>query len=512
MDRKSKHKRRGRTQSRTNNAIEQLPWKQPRNPYPPFEIVSADQIEEIHLASLRILEEVGIAFLDEEALDILKESGAEIERSTKMVKFAPELIEEYLKKAPSQFTLHSRNPVHNLEVGKDWNIFSMVASPPNCSDIDKGRRAGNFEDFQNLVRLSQHFNTIHMTGGYAVEPVDLPANTRHLDCALAHLLLTDKVFGAYSLGRQRISDTIDMICISRGIKRDQLKTQPSLISIINTSSPLRVDGVMIQGMLEMVRNGQSICVTPFTLSGAMAPVTLAGALSLQNAEALATLAFTQMVAPGSPVVYGGFTSNVDMKSGAPAFGTPELAKSTLIGGQLARRYGLPYRASNVNACNIVDAQAGYESMMSLWPTILSHCNLVKHAAGWMEGGLCASFEKVIVDVELLQMMSSFLEQLSFSGEEMAFDAIAEVGPGGHFFGTQHTLERYEKAFYAPILSDWSNFGMWEEKGTKTAFQRANHIWKQALEEYQQPTLEESRLEALESFVSKRKENPGIPNH
>jgi trimethylamine--corrinoid protein Co-methyltransferase len=288
----------------------------------------------------------------------------------------------------------------------------MVGSTPNCSDLDHGRRPGNFTDYQNLIRLAQHFNVIHMTGGYPVEPIDLPANTRHLDCAFTHLTLTDKVFHAYSLGKQRVADSIDMLCIGLGLSREQLKKQPSLISIINTSSPLRLDGVMIQGMLEMIRNGQSVCVTPFTLSGAMAPVTLAGALSLQNAEALATLAFTQMAAPGAPVIYGGFTSNVDMKSGAPAFGTPELAKSTLIGGQLARRYGLPYRASNVNACNAVDTQAGYESMMSLWPTIQSHCNFVKHAAGWLEGGLCASFEKVIVDVELLQMMSAFLEELS----------------------------------------------------------------------------------------------------
>ncbi len=506
------HKRRGRGQSRTIAGIQQQPWKQPRNFYSPFEIASADQIEALHKNSLRILAELGIAFLDDEALDILKEHGAKVNYSTKMVKFSPELIEEYIAKAPSQFTLHARNAKHNLEVGKNWTLFSMVGSTPNCSDLDNGRRPGNFKDYQNLIRLAQHFNVIHMTGGYPVEPIDLPANTRHLDCAFTHLTLTDKVFHAYSLGKQRIADSIDMLCIGLGLTRKELKKQPSLISIINTSSPLRLDGVMIQGMLEMIRNGQSVCVTPFTLSGAMAPVTLAGALSLQNAEALATLAFTQMAAPGSPVIYGGFTSNVDMKSGAPAFGTPELAKSTLIGGQLARRYGLPYRASNVNASNTVDTQAGYESMMSLWPTIQSHCNFVKHAAGWLEGGLCASFEKVIVDVELLQMMSAFLDGLSFSADEMAFDAIADVGPGGHFFGTQHTLERYENAFYPPILSDWNNFGQWTENGSLDTTQRANKIWKQALSEYKNPPMDESTIEELEAFVAKRKEKPGISIH
>ena len=506
------HKRRGRRQSRKIAEIQQQDWKQPQNIYSPFEIASADHIEALHQGSLRILSEIGIAFLDDEALDILKEHGAGVNRTTKMVKFSPELIEEYISKAPAKFTLHARNPQHNLEVGDNWTLFSMVASTPNCSDLDKGRRPGNFLDYQNLIRLAQYFNVIHMTGGYPVEPVDLPANTRHLDCAFTHLTLTDKVFHAYSLGKQRISDSIDMLCIGLGITREQLKKQPSLISIINTSSPLRLDGVMIQGMLEMIRNGQSVCVTPFTLSGAMAPVTLAGALTLQNAEALATLAFSQMAAPGAPVIYGGFTSNVDMKSGAPAFGTPELAKSTLIGGQLARRYGLPYRASNVNACNSVDTQAGYESMMSLWPTIQSHCNFVKHAAGWLEGGLCASFEKVIVDVELLQMMSAFLNEPSFSTEEMAFDAIADVGPGGHFFGTQHTLDRYETAFYPPVLSDWNNYGQWQENGGLDTSQRANKIWKQVLSEYQKPLMEESKVEELEAFVAKRKENPQISLH
>jgi len=220
-------KRKGRVQSRSIKGIQQQPWKQPRNPYSPFEIASADQIEAIHLGSLRILRELGIAFLDDEALDILKEHGAEVDRSSQMVKFSPELIEEYIAKAPSQFTLHARNPAHNLEVGKNWTLFSMVGSTPNCSDTDNGRRPGNFKDYQNLIRLAQYFNIIHMTGGYPVEPIDLPANTRHLDCALTHLTLTDKVFHAYSLGKQRISDTIDMLCIGLGTSREELKTRPS---------------------------------------------------------------------------------------------------------------------------------------------------------------------------------------------------------------------------------------------------------------------------------------------
>ena len=498
-------RRRGRSESRPKNSINQLPWKQPRNPYQPYEIISSDQVEAIHQASLRILKELGIAFLDEESLDILQAHGAEVDRSTQMVRFAPELIEEHLSKVPSEFTFYARNSEHNLEVGRNHTIFCLIGSAPNSSDLDQGRRSGNFKDFENLIRLAQYFNIIHMIAGYPVEPVDLPPETRHLDCALANLTMTDKVIYAYSLGKARVSDTIDMLCIARGKTRDEIKKEPGLLSIINTSSPLRVDGPMLQGMMEMVRNGQCVCVTPFTLAGAMAPVTLAGALSQQNAEALATLAFTQMISPGAPVIYGGFTSNVDMKSGSPAFGTPELAKTTLIGAQLARRYGIPYRASNVNACNVVDAQAAYESMMSTWPCVLSHTHLVKHAAGWMEGGLCASFEKVIIDVELLQMMSEFLEQMSIQDEDLAFEAIADVGPGGHFFGTQHTIERYETAFYSPVVSDWSNFESWQEKGSQNSTQRANRIWKQALSEYQPPYTEPSVVEELEEYVVKKKE-------
>ena len=504
--------RRVRAQSRSHAGMNQLPWAQPRNPYPAFNIVSADQIEAIHQASMRILQEIGIAFLDDEALNILQSHGAEVDRSTQMVCFSPELIEQYVQKAPSRFTLYARNPAHNLEFGDNFSAFAMVGSAPNCSDLDSGRRPGNFQDYQNLVRLAQFFNIVHLIGGYPVEPIDLPTNTRHLDSALTHLTLSDKVFHAYSLGKQRISDSIDMLCIARGMTREEITEEPGLLSIINTSSPLRVDGPMLQGLMEMVRHGQCVCITPFTLSGAMAPVSLPGALAQQNAEALATIAFTQMVAPGAPVIYGGFTSNVDMKSGSPAFGTPEMAKTTLIGGQLARRYGIAYRASNVNACNAMDAQAGYESMMAIWPTVLSHCHLVKHAAGWLEGGLCASFEKVIMDVELLQMMAVFLREMDFTESEFAFDAILDVGPGGHFFGTQHTLERYETAFYAPLLSDWSNFETWVERGSQNAAQRANFLWKQALKEYQEPALEPGVLEEMEAFVAKRKENPGIPIH
>jgi trimethylamine--corrinoid protein Co-methyltransferase len=258
----------------------------------------------------------------------------------------------------------------------------------------------------------------------------------------------------------------------------------------------------------MARHNQVVVLTPFTLAGAMSPVTLAGALAQQNAEALAGLAFAQIVNPGAPVVYGGFTSNVDMKSGAPAFGTPEYSRAALVGGQLARRYGLPYRSSNANASNVVDAQAAYESEMSLWGAVMGHANLVKHAAGWLEGGLCASFEKVVLDAELLQMMAEFLKPIEVSEATLGLDAIAEVGPGGHFFGAAHTMARYETAFYAPILSDWRNFETWEEAGAETATHRANRLYKKLLAEYQPPPLDPGIREELAAFVARRKEEGG----
>jgi trimethylamine--corrinoid protein Co-methyltransferase len=279
--------------------------------------------------------------------------------------------------------------------------------------------------------------------------------------------------------------------------------------VVNTNSPLRVDGAMLDGLTAMARAGQAVIVTPFTLSGAMSPATLAGALAQQNAEALAVIAFTQMVRPGAPVLYGGFTSNVDMKSGAPAFGTPEYTRAAIAGGQLARRYNLPYRSSNACAANAVDAQAAYESEMSLWGAILGHANLIKHGAGWMEGGLVASYEKMIVDAELLQMMSEFLQPIEVNEDTLGLDAIAEVGPGGHFFGAAHTLARFETAFYAPMLSDWRNFETWREAGAKDTTQRANAIWKQLLAEYQPPPLDPAIDEAVRDYVERRRREGGV---
>jgi trimethylamine---corrinoid protein Co-methyltransferase len=505
--------RRGGRARHSGRAVEAtadpFPFRQPRRRFPPVEIVSADELEAIHAASLTILEEIGMDFLDPDAVALLAAAGADAKPGRQRVRFDRGLIEEKIRPAPSRFTLHARNPAHDLVFGGDNVIFAQVASAPNCSDADRGRRPGNQEDFRNLVKLAQSFNVIHMTGGYPVEPVDLHASVRHLDCLADLATLTDKAFHAYSLGRQRNRDALEIVRLARGISEEQLDREPSLITVINSSSPLRLDQPMLQGILEMSARGQVVIMTPFTLAGAMAPVTVAGALAQQNAEALAGIALTQIVRPGAPVVYGGFTSNVDMKSGAPAFGTPEYMKAATIGGQLARRYRLPYRTSNTCAANTVDAQAAWESVFSLWGAVMGGGNFILHSAGWMEGGLTASFEKTIVDVDLLQMVSQFLDPLEVSEETLALDAIREVGPGGHYFGAQHTQSRYKTAFYAPLLSDWRNFESWREAGSPTAMEKANRLWKETLARYKPPPIDPAAAEAVAAFVARRKEEGGV---
>jgi trimethylamine--corrinoid protein Co-methyltransferase len=484
--------------------VHQAPWRLLTNPYRPIDVLHEEQVERIHESSLRLLEEFGMEFLSDQALDILDTGGADLDRTTGRVRFDRGLILESLAHAPPKFTLHARNPARNVTLGGNHINFTPVSSPPNCSDLDSGRRPGTYEDFCNFLRLAHSLNIIHFIAGYPVEPLDLPVPTRHLDCHYGYITLTDRVWRTYALGRERCADGVEMACITRGVDRDELIRAPGLLTMINTNSPLRMDGPMSEGLIEMARAGQAVSITPFTLAGAMGPVTIAGALMQQNAEALAGLAFTQIVQPGTPVLYGGFTSNVDMKSGAPAFGTPEYTVATLAGGQMARRYGIPYRSSNVNASNAVDAQATYESEMSIWASVMAHASFIHHGAGWLEGGLCASFEKMMLDAEMLQMMAEFLQPLQVDDDTLAFDAIRDVGPGGHFFGSAHTLARYETAFYAPMLSDWRNFETWQEAGGLTATQRANALWKQLLADYEPPPLDPAVDEALRAYVARRK--------
>ena len=470
-------------------------------------MVSADELEHIHLSSLKVLEDIGMDVLHPEARTILQSAGATVEGER--VRIGGDAIMAAMASAPAEFTLHSTNPDRALKIGGDWIAYGSVASAPNVHDRDGGRRIGNRADYQNLLRLGQMLNSVHFFGGYPVEPIDLHASIRHLDATFDALTLADKPIHVYSLGAQRNQDVIEMVRIARGISHEQLEAEPSLFTIINTSSPLRLDLPMATGIIEMSQRNQIVCVTPFTLAGAMAPVTVAGAVVQQNAEALLGMALTQLVRKASPVVYGGFTSNVDMQSGAPAFGTPEFMKAAMLGGQLARRYSVPYRSSNVCAANTLDAQSAYESVFSLWGAIMGGVNLLMHGAGWMEGGLHASFEKMILDADLLGMIAAFLEPPVVNDAEIGMEAMLDVGPGGHYFGTAHTQQRFRTAFHKPILSDWRNWETWVEAGSPTAYDKANRTYKELLAAYEPPAFDDARRAELAAFVERRHAEGGV---
>jgi trimethylamine--corrinoid protein Co-methyltransferase len=491
-------------------AFEQPPFRKHRIPFEPTRLVSDDELESIHLASLRVLKEIGVEVLHDEARAIMKKNGADAAPGGTRVRFDADMILEWIAHCPPRFTLHARNPAHDLDFGGNAIILAQMASAPNCSDIDSGRRPGNQADFRNFLKLAQMHNILQCTGGYPVEPIDVHPSIRHLECLRDLATLTDKVFHIYSLGRERNVDGIEIARIARGVSREQLEKEPSCFTVINTNSPLKLDVPMMEGIIQMSGAGQCVIVTPFTLAGAMAPVTMAGAVVQQNAEALAAIAFAQMVRKGAPVGYGGFTSNVDMKSGAPAFGTPEYMKAQLVGGQLARRYHIPYRTSNTCAANTVDAQAAYESVFSLWGAIQGGGNFMMHGAGWLEGGLRCSYEKMILDIDLLQMVAEFLTPLDLSEDALAVEAIRDVGPGGHFFGTQHTQDRYRNAFYSPILSDWRNYESWMLAGAPTAIERANRVWKERLAGYEAPPMDPAIREELDDFVARRIAEGGAP--
>lgn len=473
-----------------------------------LEPLSADQLEAIHRMALRIISEQGLKVLSPTARAALRDQGCMVDDGEEMVRMDPAFVEEMVARAPSQFTLTPRNADHALVIGGDVVNFGLVSGPPNAHDRINGRRPGNYDDFCKLLRLGQHFNCIHFMGNQALSTNDLPANTRHLDCLVASITLTDKVTSSMSIGAGRVMDAARMLAIGRGLSLDELRQSPTAMTNINVNSPRVLDQEMSDAALTLASLGQAVIVTPFTLMGAMTPVTLASALAQQNAEALFTIALIQSQYPGAPVIMGGFTSNVDMKSGAPAFGTPENSRANMAGGQLARRYNLPHRTSACNASNTVDAQAAYETQMSLWGAVTGGGNLIYHSAGWLEGGLVSSFEKVIIDAEMLQMMIKLFEEPSFDEEEFALEAMAEVGPGGHFFGCAHTLERYKDAFYEPLVSDWQNNENWQAAGGLTATERATSIWQNILETSESPAIDPAIVEELHAYVAKRKEEIG----
>lgn len=494
--------------ARADGSIPQLPWRLVRNVYQPMSLIDEERLEQLHRNSMRILSEIGIKVMSSKALELFEKAGAIVDHDEQVIRIDESIVDAALATAPSSFTLTSRNPAKRLTLGGDAMVFGLVAGPPNVHDRINGRRQGNLADYRNFTRLAQYFNAIHIIGNQVCAPIELPANSRHLDTYYANLTLSDLCYHCTAIGRGRAVDGINMMAIARGANLEEMRASPGVITIISVNSPRLFDDAMADGLIAMAEHGQPVTVTPFTLMGAMTPVTLAAALSQQNAEALFGVVLTQLASPGAPVMYGAFTSNVDMRSGAPTFGTPENTKANIIGGQLARRYKLPYRTSNSNASNAVDLQATYETEMSTWGAVLGGANMIYHAAGWLEGGLTASYEKLVLDVEILQNMMAFLEPVSFADDDLGFDAISSVPAGGHFFGADHTMARYDTAFYQPMLSNWQNFGAWQEAGSRDALERATDIWQKALEEYQEPALDPAVREELDAYVARRREEIG----
>lgn len=464
---------------------------------------AADEEEAVHRHSLRLLERTGLKFLSPETWPILERAGCGIDRETGIARFPPEVVEHYLSLAPSEFTMRARNPDNHLHFGGNQIHYGSASSAPNVIDLDRGRRPGTQAAFEDLVKLNQTLDTCAFHSGHPVEPIDTPANTRHLTSARAWHTLSDKVVRVYAIGRTRARDSMAMTAIANGIDLEKLQQAPYLHASINVNSPLVVDAPLIEAAMELVQGGQAVVVSPVAFAGAMSPITLSGSIIQCNAEAIGTIAFLQMVQPGARCFYGVLTTPIDMKSGAPAMGVPETVTGTLANGQLARRYRLPQRLMLGSTSVAPDAQSAYETMFSLWAAQLSGAHMIYHAHGWMEGGLTTGFEKTVIDSEMIGMMGALRGSIDLGDAEEALAAIDEVGAGGHFLGCKHTMSRYQSAFHAPTLSDWRPYEFWEAAGSPDTAQRANGRWKELLEQYQPPPLDPEIREALDEYVNRR---------
>jgi trimethylamine---corrinoid protein Co-methyltransferase len=476
------------------------------NSMPRYEILSEDAMDVIDRGWRRLVSEIGVEFLLPEAVDLLVKAGQTLEGENR-IRFDPDFILEQVAKAPHEFELQARNPEHSAHIGGNHMVFAPVYGPPFIREGDT-RRDAKMADFQNLVKLCQVFEQLDSPGGTICEPEDRPLDSRHLDMVFALQTLSDKPYMGSVTSGPNAADTIRMGEILFG-GREVIERAPVSISLINVNSPLRYDDRMLAAMFEYVKANQAVVISPFLLMGAMSPVSLPATLVQQVAEALAGIALAQLLRPGAPVVFGSFLSNTDMQSGSPSFGTPESGLGVLCTGQIARRFGLPWRGGGgLNASQTVDAQAAYESLMTLLPTFLAGTNFVMHSAGWLEGGLVSCYEKFIVDVELLRELRYEFTPLEIDEASLAFDAHTEVGPGGHFLGAAHTLERFRECFYRPLLSSTENFDRWSKRGAKDTTARAAEIWRDMIEAYEQPPLDEAIRGELEEFVVRRRAELG----
>jgi trimethylamine--corrinoid protein Co-methyltransferase len=476
-----------------------------RNAMPHYEILSEDAMETLDVGWRRIVSEIGVEFLSDRALELFRLAGQKVDEQC--VRFDPDFLLEQVSKAPRSFNVQARNPEHSVHIGGDSMVFGSVYGPPFVREGNV-RRDATMDDFRNFSRLAQAFTSIDSAGGVICEPENTPLDSRHLDMTYALQTLTDKIYMGNVVSGSNARDTLAMTSILFG-GRDAIEATPATISLINCNSPLRWDDRMLEAQFEYSAANQPVVLTPFLLMGAMSPVSIPATLAQQIAEALSGIALSQLIRPGAPVIFGSFLSNIDMQSGSPCFGTPESGIGLLCTGQIARRFGLPVRSGGaLTSSQTADAQAGYESLMTMLPTFLAGINWVMHTAGWLEGGLVASYEKYVLDVQVLEMLQHEFTPLEIDEASLAFDAHDEVRHGGHFLGAAHTMERFRTCFYRPFVSSSENYDRWMRGGGKDAAARAADVAKKKLAEYEQPPLDDAIREELEAYVTRRRKELG----
>ena len=470
---------------------------------PVYDVLGEEGLSRIEENAETILQEVGIDFReDAEALELWRKAGADVDGER--VRFPRGLCRTLIQDhAPAMFTQHARNPARTVKIGGPHSVFVPAYGPPFVRSLDEGRRYATIEDFRNFVKLAYLSPALHHSGGTLCEPVDLPVNKRHLDMVYSHLRFSDKALMGSVTAPERAADSVDMMKLVFG--EEFVENNTVLISLINANSPMVWDGTMLGALKVYARHNQATVVSPFILAGAMSPVTVAGTCAQLFAEALAGMAFAQLVRPGAPVVFGTFGSSISMQSGAPTFGTPEPSLVLYVAGALARRLGVPFRSGGgLCAAKTADAQAAYESANTLQHAMLAGVNFMLHVAGWLEGGLAMGYEKFVMDADQAGMMQVFLEGVDLSENGQAMDAIREVGPGSHFLGCAHTQANFETAFYRSSVADNNSFEQWEADGAMDAERRANALWKSMLERYEPPPIDPGIDEALQEFMAKRK--------
>ncbi len=505
MSKSERAARRGRQDRRAERSqpkLHQLPYI--RRKIPLMELVGGEGLEQIENNAELILEEIGMDFRnDSEILDLWKNAGADVRGER--VHIPRGLCKKLLQSAPAQFIHHGRNPARSVQIGGDAIVFAPVAGAPFVSDLDKGRRYGTLEDFQNLTRLVHMSPAMHHAGYFSCEPADVSVDERHLDLMYTLFRYTDKPStGAHG----QASQAEESILMSRIVFGDEFVDENVVTMVnVNVNSPLVLDETMLRLLKVYARQNQAVIITPAVLSGAMGPVTAAGCLAQLHAETLAGMSTVQLVNPGAPVIYGGFIGSASMQTGAPTFGTSENAHTLMVIGQLARRLNIPVRSGGaLTSSKFADAQAAYESMQMMLISVLSGVNLIFHSAGWLEGGLVTSYEKLIIDADRLVMLQRLAEGIDLSENAQALEALREVGPGGHFLGCSHTVKNYRTAFHESELADTSSFEQWQAEGSLSTEQRANRIWKRMLKEYEKPPLDPAVDEALKDFIRQRKAN------